>query len=513
MKVIVTIANHGTGNDRYLLQLINEYKSMSFDVDIVVLSNIRKPVPPGVELVVVDLRGKNPCWLPFAHRQILADRLNQYDLFIYSEDDTLVQEKNLRAFLDVSAALPETEVPGFLRFEQSPDGGLSYPEVHGHFHWEPESVRSHGGYTLAFFTNEHAACYALTREQLRRGIGSGGFLVPPHSSRYDLVCTAGTDPYTQCGLRKLICISHLEQFSIHHLSNKYVEAGWGLNGIELSRQVGALLRIGKNGSRPARLFDTETTLIDGWYSKDYYEPVQTAAVSMIPRHARTVLSIGCGWGATEISLAKEGLFVTAVPLDPLIPGGVESKGVEIVAGSFSQALKTLAARQFDCLLLSNVLHLVPNPVEILSSFGALLSPGGVVVAVVPHTADIMTAWKTFRKRGRLIPNAAELVAGWKAIRKAGRGRELTTYATAGFHAASPKTVRKWFRDSGMHIESFAHLHRLNTQRPGPFALGLLDPWLAREFVAVAKTVPRGAAGQNPLRAAAHSVSEIPQKVR
>jgi 2-polyprenyl-3-methyl-5-hydroxy-6-metoxy-1,4-benzoquinol methylase len=513
VKVIVTIANHGTGNDRYLLQLINEYKSMSFDVDIVVLSNIRKPVPPGVELVVVDLRGKNPCWLPFAHRQILADRLNQYDLFIYSEDDTLVQEKNLRAFLDVSAALADDEVPGFLRFEQSPAGGLSYPEVHGHFHWEPESVRSRGGYTLAFFTNEHAACYALTREQLRRAIGSGGFLVPAHSSKYDLVCTAGTDPYTQCGLQKLICISHLEQFSIHHLSNKYVETGWGLSGIELSRQVSALLRIGKNGGRPARLFDTETNLIDGWYSKDYYEPIQTAAVAAIPSHTRTVLSIGCGWGATEILLAKMGLFVTAVPLDPLIPGGVESKGVEIVTGSFDQALETLAGRQFDCLLLSNVLHLVPNPVEILSSFGALLSPGGVVVAVVPHTADIMTAWKTFRKRRRLIPNAAELVAGWKAIRKPGRAGNPTTYETAGFHAASPNTVRQWFQDAGMRIESFSHLHRLNTQRSGPFALGLLDPWLAREFVAVAKMVPPGPAGKNALRKAAGGVPGIPQRVR
>ena len=33
--------------------------------------------------------------------------------------------------------------------------------------------------------------------------------------------TAATDPYTSCGLRKMICISHLEQFLIHHMSNRY----------------------------------------------------------------------------------------------------------------------------------------------------------------------------------------------------------------------------------------------------------------------------------------------------
>src|SRR5208283_4799703 len=115
--------------------------------------------------------------LPFAHKQIFADRLNTYDLFIYSEDDTLITEKNICAFLRVSAALPADEIPGFLRFEQTEDGSINYPEIHGHFHWDPQTVRSRSKYTLAFFTNEHSACYILTREQLRRAIASKGYLV------------------------------------------------------------------------------------------------------------------------------------------------------------------------------------------------------------------------------------------------------------------------------------------------------------------------------------------------
>lgn len=507
MKLLVTIASYGIHNDRYLFQLISEYNSMSFDVDIIVLSDRRKQLPPGVELVVVDLRGKNPCCLPFAHTKIHADRLNHYDLFIYSEDDTLVQEKNIRAFLELSAALPETEVPGFLRFERCADGSLNYPEVHGHFHWRPESVRSRGGYTLAFFTNEHSGCYALTRDQLRRAIDSGGFLVPPHSEKYDLICTAGTDPYTQCGLQRLICISHLEQFSVHHLSNKYADTGLGVRGPELSRQVTALLRIGENGTRPARLFNTETTLIDGWYSKDYYEPIQMTAVSLFPSHARKVLSIGCGWGATEIYLAKQGLSVTAIPLDPMIPGGAESNGIEIVTGSFSQARKTLSGRKFDCLLLSNILHLVPNPVEILTSFGTLLSPGGVAVAVVPHTAEIMTAWKTIRKNRRLIPYAAELITAWRASHRQDRAKDLATYQISGFHLTSTKTVRQWFQDSGMHIESFTHLLRPQTELVGRFALSIC-PWLTREFVAAAKMVAPAGASHNALRDTAEGVATV-----
>src|SRR5579863_512939 len=132
MKVLAVIESYGTGNDPYLLRLVEEYRSMSFDVHIVVISNLSKCVADGVEVIAVPRR-KNPwTWhgtfqgtrnllrlrqeyrdwvrhldLPFAHKQIFADRLNEYDLFLYSEDDTLVTERNLRAFLSVSAALPD----------------------------------------------------------------------------------------------------------------------------------------------------------------------------------------------------------------------------------------------------------------------------------------------------------------------------------------------------------------------------------------------------------------------
>ena len=69
----------------------------------------------------------------------------------------------------------------------------------------------------------------LTREQLRKAIQSEGYLVGPHQNKYDLLVTAATDPYTQCGFRKLVCISHIEDFFIAHLPNKYVgELGVGL---------------------------------------------------------------------------------------------------------------------------------------------------------------------------------------------------------------------------------------------------------------------------------------------
>src|SRR5580704_4490159 len=118
MRILVAIASYGTRNDGYLSELVREYRSMPFDVDIVVLSNVSKEVAPGVEVVVVNLRGKDPWSLPFPHKKIFADRQSGYDLFIYSEDDVLISERNIKAFLKACSVLPEDEIPGFFRFER-----------------------------------------------------------------------------------------------------------------------------------------------------------------------------------------------------------------------------------------------------------------------------------------------------------------------------------------------------------------------------------------------------------
>jgi SAM-dependent methyltransferase len=465
--ILVAIASWGTKNDQYLLQLLTEYRSMSLDVKVVVLSNIHKEVPPEVEVVVVDLKGDNPWSLPFAHKEIFASRLNDYDLFVYSEDDTLITERNLHAFREISAVLPEGEIPGFLRFERGPDGERNFPDVHAHFHWDPGSVRSRAKYTLAFFTNEHSACYVLTRQQLRSAIDSGGFLVRPHSSgKYLLLETASTDPYTQCGFTKLICISQMEDFLVHHLPNKYVGTALGVGGSELQRQVNVLLQIGKNGSVSTSLFPTETKLRHAYYSKSYYEDVRPEIVSAIPIDARSVLSIGCGRGAMEVSLAKKGLRVVAIPLDAVISAGAQAEGVEVVEGDFHAALDKLAGESFDCLLLSNVLHLVPDPIDVLVSVRNVLADGGAAVLLVPHVLRLLLRWRQTPHNGRF--------------------ENRTRYEETGVHVTSHKIVRGWLRSAGMRLEDITDVLSPRAQAVGRLALGLTDTFLSSEFIVVAK---------------------------
>jgi 2-polyprenyl-3-methyl-5-hydroxy-6-metoxy-1,4-benzoquinol methylase len=464
-KILVAIASFGVNNDSYLACLIKEYQSMSFHVDIVVISNLQKEVGPGVELSIVDLRGKNPWSLPFAHKKLLASGVDHYDLFVYSEDDTLITEANLRAFQRVSRVLPETEIAGFFRFERTPRGELHFPDAHDHFHWDPASVRSRGEFKFAHFTNEHSACYALSRQQLRHAIDSGGFLVEPHSNgKYLLLETAATDPYTQCGLTKLVCVSHFEDFLVHHLPDKYVGIGLGLNGLEFQTQIDALLRIGQNGCRPVSLFQTETKLRYEYYSKNYYEPVTPAVLSAIPNNVRRVLSIGCGWGAIEAHLAQKGLRVAAVPLDDVIPSAAARAGVKLICSDFDGARKALEDERFQCILFSNVLHLVPNPVEILASFTDLLADGGVMILLSPNLPRILAYWRS-RSNG--------LFSG------------AVNFDSTGVQPTSRRILRAWLRKAGLKVDRITNVLSRQGQSIGRFTLGLTDGILSTEFIVTA----------------------------
>ena len=330
---------------------------------------------------------KNPWSLPFAHKRLFAERADKYDLFIYSEDDILITERNIRAFLDVTAALQPDEIAGFLRFEQGANGEKSYPDIHENFHWDSTSVRVRSPYTLAHFTNAHAACYVLTQSQLKMAIQSGGFLVDPHEELYDLLCTAATDPYTQCGIKKLVPVSHIDDFTVHHASNKYV-GRVGITKAELVEQIDALIRIAERMNTPRPLFNTETKLPRGHYSKDYYEPISEDVMSAIPRAARNVLSIGCASGATETKLIERGLRVVALPLDPVVSGGAAARGVEMIHGSINEIATLTRGEKFDCVLCLNVLHLAHDPERVLSKLMDCLCDNSTLIVQSPNMLSL-----------------------------------------------------------------------------------------------------------------------------
>lgn len=221
MRMLAAIANYGPFRFGCLDRMIESLQSMSCQVDMVIHSDRPKDVPDGV-ILIIGLPTDDPCSLPFAHKLLFAERLEEYDLFFYSEDDILIREDNVTAYLEATEVLPEDEIAGFFRYEMDAEGNRFYPDAHDPFGWVRGSVRTRGRYTFGTFSNYHSGCYLLTRPQLARAIRSGGYLVPARVTWIDLQVTAATDPYRQCGMTRRLCISHLERFLVHHMPNNYI---------------------------------------------------------------------------------------------------------------------------------------------------------------------------------------------------------------------------------------------------------------------------------------------------
>lgn len=461
MKILVGIANHGTKNMAFLQTLLEEYRGMSFDVQFVIFSDKPKELGPDVE-VRIGAPTPNPWSLPFAHQQVFADKVDDYDLFIYSEDDTRLTERNIRAFMQANEQLPNNEIPGFLRYEVEPSGAKYCCSVHSHYHWEVGSFKRAGDFAFAYFTNEHSALYILTQAQLKHCIASGGYLVEAHQGRYDLLCSAATDPYVNCGLRKLIPVSHIDDFLIQHLPNVYL-GKMGIDMDDLAREIIALESVSTENANSSQLFPTATALQSPFYDKFYYDHRRDDAIALLGPEAESVLSVGCGWGATEEALIEVGKRVVGIPLDVGIGAVAAEKGVTVTPPDMDAALKMLEGQVFDALLILDVLQHLPDPVESLRRFVTLLAPGGVLVASVPNLGHV-----SIRKQSLLgEPRYREL-------------RKIGDFSASRLQRTTPGRLRRWLRDCGLTVEVQSHTFRDRYLMPSKLTLGLCDGLLATQ---------------------------------
>lgn len=435
-RLLVVIASFGERNLELLKRIIARYRSMTLDVDVVVHSDAAKDLGAGVE-VIVELPTKHRWSLQFAHRAVLARNADKYDLFAYSEDDMEVTEENIRAFLRATPRLAPDEIAGFLRYEVEQFGKRSLPDVHEHFRWKPESVQRRGSSVVAEFTNEHAAFYLLTRHQLRQAIASGGFVRAPYQARYDPACSAATDPYTSCGFRKVICVSELENFLIHHTSNRYSgELGPSLDVFQ--EQIQALMEI-SDQARPAKtLCAVEPKVLQALFSKSLYEKPGQERLEAVPKDARTILSIGCGWGEFEAELQRRGATVTALGLDSVIGAAAERRGIRMIYGTLEEGLQSVQSRQFDCVAMSRLLHLLPNPAKVIADCCQLVRPGGKLLLSGPN----FNRFPVLLKRALLY----------------GDYRKLRSFADSGINLCQPSTVARMLRRAGLRVHAVCWLN-------------------------------------------------------
>ncbi|MBM3836833.1 MAG: hypothetical protein FJ398_02520 [Verrucomicrobia bacterium] len=227
MKTLVCISNYGDGQLLYLHQILIAYDNMSgFEVDVVLHTTVPLDLSRyafrATQIPCDPAMGRD---LALCHRKVMDEAQDQYDLFIYTENDVLIAEDNLRAFCETNAVLPEPYVAGFIRYERNrerPDDPEMYlPDAHPSGGRVLKGQLVLNGLRCARLRNLHQGCSVLTRAQLKCAMKSPFY---HYYNRGDPLNreVGASFVYIGCGLQKVIPIDRLEELMIHHLSDKYV---------------------------------------------------------------------------------------------------------------------------------------------------------------------------------------------------------------------------------------------------------------------------------------------------
>jgi SAM-dependent methyltransferase len=205
----------------------------------------------------------------------------------------------------------------------------------------------------------------------------------------------------------------------------------------LEEQIATLREILDRGHPNASLFDLEPRFWHSWWQKSYTEAADERLLSLVPEHAGNVLSIGSGYGTVERALARRGLKVTALPLDSVVGASLDRSGFEVVYGTWGQCLSKIGSRRFDCVLMTDLLHLQQRPAKLLSECAGLVGP-----------------------RGSLVlggPNFSRLPWLLKRLLRLGPFGELGDFDRSGISLVGPSTIRTALRRLEFRVEEIRWL--------------------------------------------------------
>lgn len=224
-KVLAVLVNYGEDQLQYLKQVVNELKSFQkYDVSVVVNSNIPLDIE-GIDLVNV-IQLDNYQLLPITCRQVIWDHKDDFDVFLFGENDHLFKEYHVDKHLEYASFLPKDRITGLIQYEEN-EIGKYYPAYHAHYDWDYSSVEEYNGKKFAHFDNIHQATFILTKEQLHTIGAKFDFTQFFGPSRYSEKCKVNTDIYQFGDWKKVICISDFEDNLIHHLPNIYIKGELG----------------------------------------------------------------------------------------------------------------------------------------------------------------------------------------------------------------------------------------------------------------------------------------------
>lgn len=235
LKVMLCIPHYGSSNRTYLLNCLreyNSYKKYKIDCYLDVTDSIELSEYNNMKIFVSRHDKSVGMELTLKHREKMVSKLNDYDVFLYAEDDILITEDNIDSWLAIQGTLPNSFICGFLRYEQKENNPYKFL-----FDTHPtHSVHRYGKETMEIFKsgflidgkkylepyNIHQGCYILKKEMLSSVINSGKYL--ENGNHYvGILEGAASNVFYKCGLIRVLPAKGIQKLLVHHSCNKYIK--------------------------------------------------------------------------------------------------------------------------------------------------------------------------------------------------------------------------------------------------------------------------------------------------
>jgi SAM-dependent methyltransferase len=168
----------------------------------------------------------------------------------------------------------------------------------------------------------------------------------------------------------------------------------------------------------------------------YADGVRNDILRMIPSDGCVIGSIGCGKGATEAILVKQGREVHGVDIAPEAIS-VASKRLTSARLIAPDDRHLFAPASLDGLILADVLEHVPQAWDALHLYAQAVRPGGWVVISVPNHRSFFAAWH-YAVRGDWPEEPAGL------------------FDTSHIQFMTRRRLIRWCKPAGLHVESWVN---------------------------------------------------------
>jgi hypothetical protein len=225
MKILSTIACYVGNENIYLKPVVDELKKVS---DVVVLS----PEVINIEGVKTEIRNKSLGHsLVFEPRQYILDHIEEYDYFLYNEDDIFISEESLKFAIETNEKLIQHNIQynvGFLRYELENNipefvDLAPYNSVHLGGNGVSDIIRYVTNIKNEYYFNAwnpHSGNFLLSKEQIKLLYKNNYFSTVPKAT-YCGILESGATGFNEV-IVKYTPIENYKKLMVHHMSNKYI---------------------------------------------------------------------------------------------------------------------------------------------------------------------------------------------------------------------------------------------------------------------------------------------------